>query len=128
MTWKMLAAGSVAPIDEVLTWLIQSTVLLTVGLLAGRFLKGRGPAVQSALYRPILVAVWVCPIASMAIAAMGFRGLVIRVPGAADDKIEVADRGPDGVGRIARHGSTVIPTSFDRRAIAPATVEPTQAL
>ncbi|HKI17278.1 MAG TPA: M56 family metallopeptidase, partial [Isosphaeraceae bacterium] len=129
MTWKLLTAGTVAPIDEVLTWLIQSTVLLTVGLLAGRFLKGRGPAVQSALYRTILVAVLVCPIASMAIAAMGFPGLVIRVPGtAADDKIEVADRGPDRVGPIARQGSTASPTSFDRRAIAPSDVEPAQAL
>jgi beta-lactamase regulating signal transducer with metallopeptidase domain/protocatechuate 3,4-dioxygenase beta subunit len=128
MTSKLLTAGSVAPIDEVLTWLIQSTVLLTVGLLAGRFLKGRGPAVQSALYRTILVAVFVCPIASMAIAAMGFPGLVIRVPGAAaDDKIEVADRGPDRVGPIARQVSTVIPTSSDRRAIAPSAVESPQA-
>ena len=129
MTSKLLTAGSVAPIDEVLTWLIQSTVLLTVGLLAGRFLKGRGPAVQSALYRTILVAVLVCPIASMAIAAMGFPGLVIRVPSmAADDKIEVADRGPDRVGPIARQGSTAIPTSFDRRAIAPSAVEPSDAI
>ena len=129
MTSKLLAAGSVAPIDEVLTWLIQSTVLLAVGLLAGRFLKGRGPAVQSALYRTILVAVLVCPIASMAIAAMGFPGLVIRVPGvAADDQIEVADRGPDRVGPIARQGSGAIPTSFDRRAIAPSAVEPPSVL
>ena len=40
MISKLLTAGFVAPIDEVLTWLIQSTALLTVGLLAGRFLKG----------------------------------------------------------------------------------------
>ncbi len=129
MTWKLLTTGSVAPIDAVLTWLIQSTVLLTVGLLAGRFLKGRGPAVQSALYRTILVAVLVCPIASMAIAAMGFPGLVIRVPGvAADEKIEVADGGLDRVGPIARQGFSAIPTSFDRAAIAPAAVDPMQAL
>jgi beta-lactamase regulating signal transducer with metallopeptidase domain len=129
MTSKLLTAGSVAPIDEVLTWLIQSTVLLTVGLLAGRFLKGRGPAVQSALYRTILVAVVVCPISSMATAAMGFPGLVIRVPGVvADDKIEVADRAPDRVGPSARQGSTAIPTSFDRRAIAPSAALQTQAL
>ena len=128
MTSKLLTAGSVAPIDQVLTWLIQSTVLLTVGLLAGRFLKGRGPAVQSALYRTILVAVLVCPIASMAIAAMGLTGLVIRVPIAAeDDKIEVADRGPDRVGPIARQGSSATPASFDR-AIARSAVEPPRIL
>src|SRR5580693_8178733 len=129
MTSKLLTAGSVAPIDEVLTWLIQSTVLLTVGLLAGRFLKGRGPAVQSALYRTILVAVLVCPIASTAIAAMGFPGLVIRIPGvAADDKIKVADRGVDRVGPIARHGSRPIPTLFDRTAIVPSSVDPTHVM
>jgi beta-lactamase regulating signal transducer with metallopeptidase domain len=129
MTSKMLAAGSVAPLDEFLTWLIQSTVLLTVGLLAGRFLMARGPAVQSALYRTILVAVLVCPIASMAIVAMGFPGLVIRVPSlAANHKIEVADRGPDRVGPIGRQGFSAIPTSIDRRVIAPSAVEPTSAL
>ena len=51
MTWNMLTVGSVAPIDGFLTWLVQSTVLLTVGLLAGRLLRRRGPAVQSTLYR-----------------------------------------------------------------------------
>ncbi len=129
MTSKLLTAIPVVPIDEVLTWLIQSTVLLTMGLLAGRFLKGRGPAVQSALYRTILVAVLVCPIASLAIAAMGFPGLVIRVPSAAaDDKIVIPDRGPDRVGPIARQVSGAIPTSFDRRAIAPSTSEPPSVL
>ena len=81
-------------------------------MLAGRFLKARRPAVQSALYRTILVAVLVCPIASMAIAAMGFPGLVIRVPSlAANHKIEVDDRGPGRVGRVTPHGATVVPTS-----------------
>jgi beta-lactamase regulating signal transducer with metallopeptidase domain/protocatechuate 3,4-dioxygenase beta subunit len=127
MTWKLFTAGSVAPIDAVLTWLIQSTVLLTVGLLAGRFLKGRGPAFQSALYRTILVAVLVCPIASMASAAMGFPGLVIRLPGmAADEKIEVTG-GLDRGGPIARQGFSPSPNPLDR-AIAPAVLETTLAL
>ena len=124
MTLKLLTAGSGALIDQVLTWLIQSTVLLTVGLLAGRFLKGRGPAVRSAVYRMILVAVLACPIASMAIAAIGFPGLV-QVPSAAGhETIEVADRRPHRVGPIARQGSSATPTSFDRGAFAPSEVEP----
>src|SRR5262249_52823398 len=128
MTSNLLAAGSVAPIDAALTWLIKSTVLLTVGLLAGRFLKGRGPAVQSALYRTILVAVLVCPIASMAIAAMGFTGLVIRVPSmATDDRIEIADRGRERIGPVAQNDSAAIPATFDRTAIAPSAVEATPA-
>jgi beta-lactamase regulating signal transducer with metallopeptidase domain len=129
MTSKWLAAGSVAPIDGILTWLIQSSALLAAGLLAGRLLKWRGPAVQSVLYRTTLVAVFVCPIASMTIAALGFPCLVIRVPSAvAAEKIQVADRGPDRAGPIARHGSTVIPTSFDRSAMAPSATLRAQAV
>lgn len=120
MTSKLLAAGSVAPIDEILTWLIQSTLLLTAGLLAGQFLKGRGPAVQSALYRTVLAAVLVCPFASMAIAALGFPGLVVRLPGAAaDHRIEGADRGPDRVGPIARQGSAAVLADEPAQALNP---------
>ena len=80
MTWQFLAAGSLIPAGLVLTWLIQSTVLLAVGLLAGHLLRKRGPAVQSALYRTTLGAVILCPVASVSMAAMGFSGLLIRLP------------------------------------------------
>ena len=40
-----------------LTWLAQSTVLLVIGLLAGRLVRKSGPAVQSAVYRTTLAAV-----------------------------------------------------------------------
>src|SRR6516162_454030 len=81
MTGRFLVGGSVAPIDWVSTWVIQSTVLLAAGLLAGRWLRRCGPAVQSTLYRTTMAAVILCPIASMAMAAMGFSGLVIHLPG-----------------------------------------------
>src|SRR5271167_5216816 len=80
MTWQFLAAGPLLPAGLVLTWLIQSTVLLAIGLLAGHLLRRRGPAVQSALYRTTLGAVILCPVASVAITAMGFSGLLIRLP------------------------------------------------
>ncbi len=129
MTSNFLTTGHVAPIDQVLTWLIQSTVLLSVGLLAGGLLKGRGPAVQSAFYRMTLVAVLVCPIASMAIAAMGFPGLVIWVPGArAESKIEVAGRGLNQVEHVAGEGSRAFASSVDRGAIALSAVEPPRVL
>ena len=80
MTWRMLAGGPLAPIDALSTWLVQSGVLLAVGLLAGRLLRGRGPAVQSALYRTTLVAVVLCPAASMMMATAGFKGVLIRLP------------------------------------------------
>src|SRR5271163_3945102 len=81
MTWRLLAAGPLAPADFALTWLIQSTVLLALGLLVGRLLKRTGPAVQSAWYRTTLVAVLLCPCASMVLAAMGFTGLMVHLPG-----------------------------------------------
>ncbi len=80
MTWQFLAAGSLIPAGLVLTWLIQSTVLLAVGLLAGHLLRKRGPAVQSALYRTTLGAVILCPVTSVSMAALGVSGLLIRLP------------------------------------------------
>jgi beta-lactamase regulating signal transducer with metallopeptidase domain/protocatechuate 3,4-dioxygenase beta subunit len=85
MTWQFLAAGPWAPAGLVLTWLVQSTALLVAGLLAGFLLRRRGPAVQSALYRTTLAAVILCPIASVSMAAMGFSGLLIRLPVPAED-------------------------------------------
>ncbi len=81
MTWRLFTEGPLAPANFALTWLIQSTVLLVLGLLAGRLLKRTGPAVQSAWYRTILVAVLLCPCASMLLATLGFTGLMVHFPG-----------------------------------------------
>jgi hypothetical protein len=51
MIGRLITAAGLAAIDGVLTWVIQSAAILTSGLLAGRFLQRRGPAVQSTLYR-----------------------------------------------------------------------------
>ena len=90
MIWRLITGGAVAAIDDVLTWVVQSAVLLAAGLLAGRLLRRRGPAVQSTVYRTLLVAVLLCPIASTAIAALGFPGLLIRLPTVADSSDEAA--------------------------------------
>ncbi len=122
MIGRMLTVGAVAPIDYVLTWLIQSTVLLVLGLLAGRSLRHWGPAVQSAWYRTTLVAVLLCPIASTVMAAMGFHGLLIRFPGARENHqtgVEVADRGRDRLGPIGRREATALPIAPDRMLNAP---------
>jgi beta-lactamase regulating signal transducer with metallopeptidase domain len=63
-----------------LTWLVQSSVLLTLGLLAGRLLSRSGPAIQSCVYRTTLVAVLICPFASAALSAAGFDALSLRLP------------------------------------------------
>ncbi len=62
-----------------LTWLVQSSVLLALGLLAGRVLRRSGPAVQSGVYRTTLVAVLICPVASAALSAEGFNGLTLEL-------------------------------------------------
>jgi beta-lactamase regulating signal transducer with metallopeptidase domain/protocatechuate 3,4-dioxygenase beta subunit len=73
-TWPTALAGSV------LTWLVQSSALLALGLVAGHVLKRTGPAVQSATYRTALVAVLVCPFASSLLSAAGYDGLTLRLP------------------------------------------------
>ena len=63
-----------------LTWLVQSSFLLALGLLAGRVLRSWGPAVQSGVYRTTLAAVLICPVASAALSAAGFDGLSLELP------------------------------------------------
>ncbi|OJW05644.1 MAG: hypothetical protein BGO49_22265 [Planctomycetales bacterium 71-10] len=59
-------------------WLVRSTALLAAGLVAGRLLRRRGPAVQSAVYRATLAAVLACPAASALLGAMGVAGFALR--------------------------------------------------
>ena len=67
-----------------LTWLVQSSVLLVVGLMAGRILRRSSPAVQSGVYRTTLAAVFVCPVVSAALAGAGLSGFSIRLPSPAN--------------------------------------------
>src|SRR5262249_56943684 len=70
--WALAGSG--------LKWLAQSTVLLILGLAAGRLLKPSGPAVQSAVYRTALAAVLACPFVSALLAGAGYDGLTLRLP------------------------------------------------
>ena len=63
-----------------LTWFCQSGALLAIGLSAGRLLRSRGPAVQSAIYRTTLGAVLVCPVGSALLAALGVDGVTLHLP------------------------------------------------
>jgi beta-lactamase regulating signal transducer with metallopeptidase domain len=62
-----------------LTWVVQSSALLGLGMLVGGFLKRFGPAVQSGVYRTTLGAVLICPVASALLAGAGFEGLTLRL-------------------------------------------------
>src|SRR5262245_57578271 len=63
-------------------WLLQSTLLIAAGLAAGRLLRRRGSAVQSAVYRTTLAAVVVCPLATLLLALGGVSGWSIEMPAA----------------------------------------------
>jgi hypothetical protein len=80
MMGRFLTGGSTATAELALTCLVQSTVLLGLGLFAGRLVRRSGPAVLSTLYRTTLVAVLFCPGVSMLLTAVGFNGLMIRLP------------------------------------------------
>jgi hypothetical protein len=124
MIGRLITAGELAAIGGVLTWVVQSAAILTVGLLAGRLLRRRGPAVQSTLYRTLLVAVLLCPIASIALTAMGITGFVVRLPAAPEnDAAVVALAAPprDRLGPGAGREATTIPTLLERAAPAPGT-------
>ncbi len=60
-----------------LNWLVQSSLLLALGLLIGWRVRHLGSAIQSAVYRTTLVAVLVCPLIAWALAAGGVPGLTI---------------------------------------------------
>jgi beta-lactamase regulating signal transducer with metallopeptidase domain len=78
--WHGLASLATTLAGFGMTWLVQSSLLLTVGLAAGRILKRSGPAVQSAVYRTTLAAVLICPIASALLASAGIDGFSWRWP------------------------------------------------
>ena len=44
-------------VEFALNWLLQSSLLLAIGLMIGRLLRKQGSAVQSAIYRTTMVAV-----------------------------------------------------------------------
>ena len=71
-------AGTLA--NFAVNWLVQSTLLIAAGLVAGRLLHARGAAAQSIVYRTTLIAVLVCPLATMALWTAGFSGWSVQLP------------------------------------------------
>ena len=117
-----------------LTWLVQSSVLLTLGLLAGWLFRRSGPAMQSCVYRTTLAAVLVCPFASAALGIAGFDGFSLRLPAttsqgptlpvasvlsAAPEAIDVAIRSNSPVLRPREEASPAITASMPRAAATP---------
>ena len=61
-------------------WLLQSTLLISIGLIVGALLRPRGSAVQSLVYRTTLIAILVCPLVTIALGSAGFTGWSVAMP------------------------------------------------
>ena len=111
-----------------LSWLIQSTLLIAIGLFAARILRRRGSAVQSAVYRTTLVVTLLCPLAGFVLSVAGVTGcligfslpaLVKHVP-AGDDRCESLQN--PAVVSTPRGGDVPAVGNDGRRAPVPAVV------
>ena len=67
---------------------VQSAVLVAVGLMLSRLLRGKGAALQSAILRVTLSAVLLCPVASVGLGLMGVDGVALSGPREAPAKPE----------------------------------------
>ncbi|HEY2249779.1 MAG TPA: M56 family metallopeptidase, partial [Planctomycetaceae bacterium] len=72
-----LARGSMA---FGLNWLLQSTLLISAGLLCGYLLRRHGAAAQSAVYRTTLLAAVALPPLTGLLSLGGFSGWSIEIP------------------------------------------------
>ncbi|HEX2476327.1 MAG TPA: M56 family metallopeptidase, partial [Lacipirellulaceae bacterium] len=84
MSWLELATAlfdaARATTGLAVNWLIQSTLLVSGGLVIGYLLRKRGSAVQSAVYRTTLVAVLACPLATWTLSLAGISGWSLPMP------------------------------------------------
>lgn len=63
-----------------MNWLLQSTVLIVVGLATARLLARRGSATQFVVYATTLVAVLTCPLLSCGLSLTGMTQWSVAVP------------------------------------------------
>ncbi len=83
-------------------WLLQSTLLIVLGLLGGGLLRAKRAAAQSAVYRITLVAVLACPLVSLLLRAADIPGLHVELPMPAKSAhLLTAGTNPDHAGTIA---------------------------
>ncbi|MHC4178075.1 MAG: M56 family metallopeptidase, partial [Planctomycetota bacterium] len=84
MLWEQVSAWFVGlsydGVQLAAVVLLQSTVLTGLGLVAGRFVRTKGAALESAVYRTTLAAVILCPAASLALQRAGVEGFAVVLP------------------------------------------------
>ena len=107
-----IAAGAT---NLMVHWLVQSAVVIAIGLLAGRMLRSHGAAVQSAVYRTTLVVAIACPLVTWLLSAVGlsigkFSLPAIQVASVAEVVIETADiPNPTGTKIVSTELTAVTP-------------------
>ncbi|NQT15879.1 MAG: PD40 domain-containing protein, partial [Planctomycetes bacterium] len=84
MFWEHVPASIVGLSTDAVQFagglLLQSTLLIGLGLLVARSVRAKGAALESAVYRTTLVAVVLCPAVSLLLAAAGVEGLALTLP------------------------------------------------
>ncbi|MEX2142767.1 MAG: M56 family metallopeptidase [Pirellulales bacterium] len=82
MTWDQIVhrlATASSPWEIAANVLLQTTLILAAGLVAGRLSRSGGAALQSLVYRTTLVAVLLCPLLAFGLNATGFDRLVLDI-------------------------------------------------
>ncbi len=79
-TQMVLVNAASGVVEFALNWLLQSTLLIAVGLLIGGLLRRHGSAVQSVVYRTTLAAVLICPLATWGLSQAGVSGWSVKTP------------------------------------------------
>ena len=95
MSWleiQMAIMTTAAAVAEFATnWLIQSTLLIALGLLLAKLVRRQGSAAQSLIYRTTLVAVLICPLATWGLDQAGVSGWSVTIkPGYSYDRTPIA--------------------------------------
>ena len=80
-TWQLAVADQASGVIEfAANWLVQSTLLIAIGLVLGIALRRKGSAVQSLIFRTTLAAVLISPLATCVLNRAGVSGWSIEVP------------------------------------------------
>lgn len=77
--------------------LLQSTFLIAVGLLSARLCARRNPVVQSAILRVTLIAVLLCPAASLSLSEFGFNDYAVLPAWETTENVSITVRLPSGM-------------------------------
>jgi len=87
--------------------LVQSALLASTGLLAAWILRRKGAAFRSAILRVTLLAILLCPLASLSLKAAGVHGLTFSLPLATTQFVDVP--APLGAPALVRSESVGLP-------------------